>query len=58
MRQRYEEVKTQVDELTMKLMYEQTCGMEVKCSNERLVDSFVTMEKAHEVMVTVVKSNK
>ena len=28
-----EDLKTQVDELTNKLMYEQTRGMEVKCSN-------------------------
>ena len=32
--------------------------MEVKCSNERLMDSLATLEIAHEVMVTVVKSNK
>ena len=47
-----------LDELTNKLMYEQTLGMELKCSNERLVDSFATLEVAHEVMVTVVKSYK
>ena len=39
-------------------MYEQTLGTELKSSNERRVDSFVTLEVAHEVMVTVVKSYK
>jgi len=53
-----EDLKTQVDELTNKLMYEQTHGMEVKCSNERIMDSLAILEIAHEVMVTVVKSNK
>jgi len=53
-----EDLKTQVDELTNKLMYEQTRGMEVKCSNERIMDSLAILEIAHEVMVTVVKSNK
>ena len=53
-----EDLKTQVDELTNKLMYEQTRGMKVKCSNERIMDSLAILEIAHEVMVTVVKSNK
>jgi hypothetical protein len=52
------DLKTQVDELTNKLMYEQTLNVELKCSNERLVDSFATLEVAHEVMVTVMKSYK
>ena len=56
--ERNHDLKTQVDELTNKLMYEQTRGMEVKCSNERIMDSLAILEIAHEVMVTVVKSNK
>ena len=56
--ERNHDLKTQVDELTNKLMHEQTRGMKVKCSNERLMDSLATLEIAHEVMVTVVKSNK
>ena len=53
-----EDLKTQIDELTNKLMQEQTLGMKLKCSNERLVESFATLEVAHEVMVTAVKSYK
>ena len=53
-----EDLKTQIDKLTNKLMQEQTLGMKLKCSNERLVDSLATLEVAYEVMVIVVKSYK
>ena len=46
----------QVDELTNKHMNMQALNMELKCSKEKFVDSFATLEVAHEVMVTVMKS--
>ncbi|KAG2561824.1 hypothetical protein PVAP13_8KG231300 [Panicum virgatum] len=49
--ERNHDLKTQVDELTNKLMYKQTRGMEVKCSNERLMDSLATLEIAHEQVI-------
>ena len=46
----------QVDELTNKHMNMQALNMELMCSKQKLVDSFATLEVAHEVMVTVMMS--
>ena len=46
----------QVDELTNKHMNMQALNMELMCSKQKLVDSFATLEVAHEVMVIVMMS--
>jgi hypothetical protein len=46
----------QVDELTSKHMDLQALHMELKCSNEKLVESYAILEVAHEVMTTMMKS--
>jgi hypothetical protein len=56
-----EEIKSlaltpQVDELTSKHMDLQALHMELKCSNEKLVESYAMLEVAHEVMITMIKS--
>jgi hypothetical protein len=45
-----------MDELTSKHMNLQTRHMELKCSNEKLVESYIMLEVAHEVMITMMKS--
>jgi len=51
-------LKTELDELTSKHMDLQNLHQKLKCSNDQLVDSFVNLEVAHEVIVTMVKSYK
>ncbi|KAG2641351.1 hypothetical protein PVAP13_2KG177000 [Panicum virgatum] len=51
-------LKTESDELTSKHMDLQNLHQKLKCSNDQLVDSFVNLEVAHEVIVTMVKSYK
>jgi hypothetical protein len=46
----------QVDELTSKHMDLQALRMELKCSNEKLVESYAMLEVAHEVMIIMMKS--
>jgi hypothetical protein len=46
----------QVDELTSKHMDLQVLHMELKCSNEKLVESYAILEVAHKVMITIMKS--
>ena len=51
-------LKTELDKLTSKHMDLQNQHQKLKCSNDQLVDSFVNLEVAHEVIVTTVKSYK
>jgi len=51
-------LKTELDELTSKHMDLQNLHQKLKCFNDQLVDSFVNLEVAHEVIVTIVKSYK
>ncbi|KAG2632410.1 hypothetical protein PVAP13_2NG087100 [Panicum virgatum] len=51
-------LKAELDELTSKHTYLQNMHQKLKCSNDKLVDSFVGLEVAREVIVTVVKSYK
>ncbi|KAG2637662.1 hypothetical protein PVAP13_2NG531700 [Panicum virgatum] len=46
-------LKTELDELTSKHMDLQNLHQKLKCSNDQLVDSFVNLEVAHEVIVTM-----
>jgi len=48
----------ELDELTSKHMDLQNMYRKLMCSNEKLVDSFATLEIDYEVIVTVVKSYK
>ena len=48
----------ELDELTSKHVDLQNMYRKLMCSNEKLVDSFATLEIDHEVIVTVVKSYK
>jgi len=57
-KERNHALKVELDELTSKHMDLQNLHQKLKCSNERLVDSFATLEIDHEVMVTVLKSYK
>ena len=56
MQKKNQALMAQVDELTNKHMNMQALNMELMCSKQKLVDSFATLEVAHEVMVTVMKS--
>ena len=49
-------LKTELDKLTSKHMDLQNQHQKLKCSNDQLVDSFVNLEVAHEVIVAMVKS--
>ena len=51
-------LKTELDELTSKHMDLQNQHQKLKCSNDQLVDSFVNLEVALEVIVAMVKSYK
>ncbi|KAG2578061.1 hypothetical protein PVAP13_6NG232200 [Panicum virgatum] len=51
-------LKTELEERTSKHMDLQNLHQKLKCSNDQLVDSFVNLEVAHGVIVTMVKSNK
>ncbi|KAG2600773.1 hypothetical protein PVAP13_5KG542507 [Panicum virgatum] len=51
-------LKTELDKLTSKHMDLQNQHQKLKCSNDQLVDSFVNLEVAHEVIVAMVKSCK
>ncbi|KAG2611289.1 hypothetical protein PVAP13_4KG129105 [Panicum virgatum] len=44
-------LKTELDELTSKHMDLQNLHQKLKCSNDQLVDSFINLEFAHEVIV-------
>ncbi|KAG2642766.1 hypothetical protein PVAP13_2KG243900, partial [Panicum virgatum] len=46
-------LKTELDELTSKHMDLQNLHQKLKCPNDQLVDSFVNLEVAHEVIVTM-----
>jgi len=56
--ERNHSLKVKLDELTSKHTDLQNLHQKLKCSNDKLVDSFVNLEVAHEVMVTMVKSYK
>ena len=58
MKEKNHALKAELDKLTSKHMDFQNLHQKLKCSNERLVDSFATLEIDHEVIVTVVKSYK
>jgi len=51
-------LKTELDKLTSKHMDLQNQHQKLKCYNDQLVDSFVNLEVAHEVIVAMVKSCK
>ncbi|PUZ75302.1 hypothetical protein GQ55_1G148700 [Panicum hallii var. hallii] len=49
-------ITAQVDELTSKCMDLQAYHMELKCSNDMLVESYAVLEIAHEVVIAMMKS--
>ena len=56
--ERNHSLKVKLDELTSKHTDLQNLHQKLKCSNDQLVDSFVNLEVAHGVIVTMVKSYK
>ena len=52
------ELKTRLDELSSKYNVLQANYVHLKCSHEKLVESHIMLEVAHEVVITLVKSSQ